>query len=236
MKTITHQKQQEIWDQEHTVPQILLQMDSSAPSSGVIKFWGWLQKKRRGKKQLCGLEIGCGKGRNVIYLAQQGIQMTGFDFSPKAIETARERAKNTGVLNKTNFLVQDATVTWNFPSDTFDFVIDCFATTDIESREGRQLAVKEMERVVKPKGYVLVYVMSVEDQYHKEMIKKSPAREKNAFLHPLTGKFEKVFDKEEVLDLYKGLHLLIEERVSKTASFFGRNYNCYHHWMVFEKI
>lgn len=234
MKNVTHTQQQEVWDREHASPHVLLQMDSSDPSSGVVKFWQWLEEKEKTKKHLKGIEMGCGKGRSVIWLAQKGVEMSGFDFSPTAIKVAKERAETAGVSDKTKFVVQDATVSWKFPANSFDFSIDCFATTDIESKEGRVFAVSEMIRVTKPGGYILVYVMSTDDAFHKEMIRKSPANEPHAFVHP-TGKFEKVFSREEIVALYKGLDLIVEERVPKTAKFFGKAYKCNHHWVVFQK-
>lgn len=234
MKNVTHQKQQEVWDREHAKPQVLLQMDSQGASSGVVKFWQWMEQKGETKKQLKGLEMGCGKGRSVIWLAQQGVHMSGFDFSPTAIKVAKERAETAGVSDKTKFVVQDATVSWKFPANSFDFSIDCFATTDIESKEGRAFAVSEMIRVTKPDGYILVYVMSTDDEFHQEMIQKSPASEDHAFVHP-AGKFEKVFSREEIMELYKGLDLITEERVPKMAVFSGKEYKCNHHWVVFQK-
>ncbi|MBI5397378.1 MAG: class I SAM-dependent methyltransferase [Verrucomicrobia bacterium] len=38
------------------------------------------------------LDLGCGTGTNVIYLAQQGFDATGLDLSPVAIEKARQKA------------------------------------------------------------------------------------------------------------------------------------------------
>jgi ubiquinone/menaquinone biosynthesis C-methylase UbiE len=230
---VTHEKQQEIWDKEHKNPTVLLQMDASTPSSGVTKFWEWVKKENRTSDLHKGLEMGCGKGRSVIWLSQQGVEMTGFDFSPFAIQEAKKRAKKAQA-DKAHFVVQDATITWDFKSDSFDFAIDCFASTDIESREGRDFAISEMIRVVKPKGLILVYVLSTEDEFYKEMIKKSPVDEKNAFVHP-TGKFEKTYDREELLNLYKGLSIVIEERFPKKTTFNGKEYDCYHHWIVFEK-
>jgi ubiquinone/menaquinone biosynthesis C-methylase UbiE len=235
MRTISHREQQEIWEKEHDSPAVLLQMDSSDPSSGVKKFWQWLQKKDLHKNHLKGLEMGCGKGRSVIWLAKQGVSMSGFDFSSNAITTAKLRAKLAGVEKNAKFIQQDATEPWSFASNSFDFVIDCFATTDIESVEGRQFATSEMTRVVKPNGYVLVYVMSTEDEFHKMMVKESPTSEENAFLHHTTGKFEKVFKRDEILALHKGLTLIVAERVPKTATFFSKDYKCNHHWMVFQK-
>lgn len=234
MQRISHKKQKEIWEKEHRKPYVLLQMDSSDPSSGVVRFLDFLIRKGN-IEGLTGVEVGCGKGRNVIWLAKLGIKMVGMDFSSSAIKEAKRRARQIGVANKARFIIHDATKTWPFQSNNFDIVIDCFATTDIETSKGRKITVSEMIRVVKPDGYVLVYVMSPDDEFHKEMIKTSPAKEKNAFLHPTTGKFEKTFDLQEILDLYADLAVIEKARIKKTATFFGKTYKCKHHWIVFQK-
>jgi ubiquinone/menaquinone biosynthesis C-methylase UbiE len=231
---ITHKKQQQIWEKEHKNPYVLQQMDSKEASSGVLQFIDWLQQ-RKSLKGLRGVELGCGKGRNVIKLAELGIEMVGIDFSPSAIKEAQKRAKESNVETTAKFIDHDATIPWPFDSDSFDFAIDCFATTDIEDPEGRKFAAEEIKRVLKPSGYLLTYLLSPEDEFHKEMLQQSPADEKNAFLHPTTGKFEKTFDRDEILNLYTGLTLVIEKRIEKVATFFGKQYNCYHHWIIFEK-
>ena len=61
------------------------------------------------------LDIGCGLGDNAIYLASRGHSVTRLDGSPAAIEEARRRAADAGVLNPTagsagvTFGVADAT-------------------------------------------------------------------------------------------------------------------------------
>jgi SAM-dependent methyltransferase len=47
------------------------------------------------------LDVACGEGRNAIWLAEQGWDVTGVDFSPVAIDKARRLAEARGV-----------TVTW----------------------------------------------------------------------------------------------------------------------------
>ena len=234
MKKISHKQQQKIWDEEHKSPEALLQMDSCKPSSGVKKFWDWLQTQKT-SKSFSGLEMCCGKGRNVIWLAQQNIFMTGFDFSSNAIIEAQKRSVAHQTDINTKFFIQDATLTWELPANTFDFVLDCFATTDIESQQGREKAIAEMIRVLKPGGFILVYVMSEEDTYHKDMIAQFPAHESYSFFHPKTQKFEKVFTREELISLYSAVELIVEERVSKNAVFYDKEYLCNHYWMVFKK-
>lgn len=232
MKNFNHEDQQRIWDAEHARPSVLLQMDSDEGSSGVKKFWEYL-RSRGSTDNLRGVEMGCGKGRNVMWLARNGVEMHGFDFSPVAIEEAKRRVVAAGVEG-THFIVLDATKKWEYESDLFDFAIDCFASTDIESREGRAFAIREFHRVLKPGGYLLAYLLSTDDEFHKEMIEISPAEQPNAFHHP-TGKFEKTFDEDEIKEIYNDFKIEAWERIAKVAQFNGKDYGCKHHWLVLSK-
>ena len=42
------------------------------------------------------IELGCGTGINAVWLAQQGFEVTAIDFSPLAIDKARQRAAAAG--------------------------------------------------------------------------------------------------------------------------------------------
>jgi len=53
------------------------------------------------------LDVGCGTGDASIYLAQRGWQVTGVDFTPKALDKARDKARAAGVT--VNFVRADAT-------------------------------------------------------------------------------------------------------------------------------
>lgn len=227
-----HAAQKRAWDAEHSSPHILHPMDSHEPSSGVQLFGSWLNKQF-GSLQLQGLEMGCGKGRNTIWLAKQGTQMCAFDFSSVAIEEARRRGRVANVHGP-EFTIHDATTRSPYPDCTFDFVLDCFASTDIESARGRAFARDEIFRVLRPGGVLLLYTLSTEDEFHSEMLARHPAEEPNSFRHPSNGKFEKVFDRKELLDLFPG-RVLEERRIEKPVTFFGKSYRCKHFWMVIEK-
>ncbi len=235
MTNITHKEQQEKWDREHANPAVLLQMDSESPSSGVVKFVDWLKQHGKSVDQLTGLEMCCGKGRNVIYLAQQGVQAIGADFSSAAIEEAKKRAEKSGVGNDTRFIVQDVTLPYPLKSESLDFAIDCFGSTDIESAKGRKAALDNLVKMLKPGGYLMVYLLSTDDEFHKEMIAKSPGPDAGSFIHPVNGKYEKAFTEQEVKEFYKDLTLVTLERVPKTATFFNKEYSCNHIWAVFQK-
>ena len=67
------------------------------------------------------LDLGCGTGTNSIYLARHGFSTVGVDYSPRAIATAREKARRAGVA--VDWYVADAT-RLNFLNPPFDFVLD----------------------------------------------------------------------------------------------------------------
>lgn len=70
-----------------------------------------------GMAQGSALDLACGEGRNAIWLARQGWDVTGVDFSPVGIEKARTIAGDTDVT----WQVADATT---FESASrFDLVI-----------------------------------------------------------------------------------------------------------------
>jgi len=68
------------------------------------------------------LDVACGEGRNAIWLATQGWDVTGVDFSPVAIEKARRLSQTAGVSPK--FVAADLSA-WE-PADSFDLIIEFY--------------------------------------------------------------------------------------------------------------
>lgn len=231
---VTHQEQQKIWEEEHKRPFVLPPMDSAEASGIVVNFFLWL-KQHQQFDIFKGIEMGCGKGRNVIFLAKNGIQMTGFDFTESAIVEAKNRSQRQKLQHKTKFLVHDATIKWPFKNEIFDFAVDNFASTDIESLEGRKFARDEMTRVVKTGGYISVAALSDEDKLAKKNLLEN-LQEPHAYQYKQGGKFEKAFSEAEIEDFYKSLKLILKEKVKKTANFFGKDYPCLHWWIIYQKV
>ena len=82
------------------------------------------------------LDLGCGTGTNVVYLAQHGWDATGIDFVNKAIKRARIRAQQAGVA--TRFFTGDVCRLNQIEglTGTFDLVLDigCFHSLLAEGR------------------------------------------------------------------------------------------------------
>ncbi len=63
------------------------------------------------------LDVACGEGRNSLWLAEQGWDVTGIDFSPVAIDKARTLARDVKIVYEV------ADVATYEPRTTYDLVI-----------------------------------------------------------------------------------------------------------------
>ncbi|WP_036840728.1 class I SAM-dependent methyltransferase [Pleomorphomonas oryzae] len=101
------------------------------------------------------LELGCGLGRFSQYLAERGLDSTGVDFSPVAIDKASARV--AGKARRANFMVADVT-NLHVPGGPFDaaFDIGCFHCLDAE---GQAAYAAGAASVLKPGATLLIWGM-----------------------------------------------------------------------------
>ena len=74
------------------------------------------EKRKPGR----ALDVGMGEGRNALYLAKLGWDVTGFDPAEKAVALARERAKTLGLTIKTETVVD---ADFDFGKEQWDLIL-----------------------------------------------------------------------------------------------------------------
>jgi len=84
------------------------------------------------------IDLGCGTGRNALFLAQHGCEVIGVDLASAGIAEARRRAKAAGVHMES--VVDDLTDLQSVEG-SFDFLVDV-GTLDVFPRRLRDLYVK----------------------------------------------------------------------------------------------
>lgn len=94
------------------------------------------------------LDIGCGTGACMWYLARENFSSYGIDASPTAIKIAKKRFKEDGL--KGNFVIGTVDLL-PWPNNTFDAVIDIGCLTCNSEKETKKI-IKEIHRVLKPGG------------------------------------------------------------------------------------
>lgn len=95
------------------------------------------------------LDVGCGLGRNCIFLAKKGFNVSGFDLSPKSVEQTLLKAKEQGV-ELGEFVVADM-LSFPFKDNSFDALLamNVISHTD---KEGFLRILGEIKRVLKDGG------------------------------------------------------------------------------------
>ena len=96
------------------------------------------------------LDVGMGEGRNALYLAKLGWDVTGFDPAEKAVALARERATKLGVTLKTEIAFDS---TFDFGSEQWDLILYSWVAPGPSARKAIQ--------ALKPGGVVVIETGSV---------------------------------------------------------------------------
>lgn len=225
-------KQQQVWHDEHRAAEAIPGIAAADPSGGLVYVLEYLQKQGvvlSGK----AIDIGCGKGRNSVYLAQQGYEVFALDYIKQALEAAEELARTANVT--VQFEQAEIDKPWRFANDFFDFALDSYATIDIESLKGRTICRNEMFRTLKPGGYALVTVVAADDEIERELIATSPGPEPNSVIWPQNSKFQKNYDEAELRNFYKDFEIVELEKISKPALKLGRNYQAVNFRLIIRK-
>lgn len=101
------------------------------------------------RKKIKVLEVGCGQGANLWFLAKEGFEVHGVDISSSAIIKAEAYLKEAYDV-KANLKVADIG-DLPYKNEHFDIVIDC-ATIQHVSFSDHEKAYNEIYRVLKPSG------------------------------------------------------------------------------------
>jgi len=127
------------------------------------------------------LDLGCGSGRHLVYLAKHGFNVYGFDISEHGIRIAKDWLKE----EKLNANLKIGSIYKKFPyRDSFFDAVICVQTIHHSRLKNIQKAIKEIERVLKPNGLLFV---TVPKSKGKTYSKKNKLIEPRTYL-PLEGR------------------------------------------------
>lgn len=118
----------------------------TAPAAFLLRHRAWLKAGDR------ALSVADGEGRNSVFLAECGLDVTAWDGAPKAVEKARKLARARGVT--VHLSVEDIEA-WDWPDAAFDLVAGIFI--QFVGPEARARLFDRMARALKPGGVLLLH-------------------------------------------------------------------------------
>lgn len=168
------------------------------PFKEVLEFL----KDKKGKI----LDVGCGSGRH--FINNKNLEFYGVDFSEKMLDLARKKAEKENIFASLKLMKKEKIP---FEKNFFDFVICISVLHCIPKKEKRIFLLKEIKRILKKNGEVLLSVWS---KNHKKIKNKGKEifipwkKDKNLY-----ERYYYIYDLEELKgDVKKAGFDILEEK------------------------
>lgn len=175
------------------------------------------------------LDVGIGYGRNALYLAKQGFNVSGFDLSEKSVNVTKEKAIEQGVF-LSDVRVADML---NFPyeNESFDclFALNVISHTDII---GFNKILSEIKRVLKVGGEAYFTVGSKKSFWFNNPVCKFVDENTRIRVEdgPENGIPHFYIDDEDCFTLFNDFKI-IEIKEVRTLTIYGNFSPHYHIWV-----
>jgi SAM-dependent methyltransferase len=150
----------ETWD-ESFKEAITTQSYNTAPVEALIRniaYYLRIHAPTEKTQPLSFLEMGCGAGPNLLWLAQKGIRVSGIDISPIALDLARENLKKAGFENRIQTLKEASVSSVPLEDESFDGILEACVFQHLDKKD-RIAAFAETKRLLKPGGLFVGYML-----------------------------------------------------------------------------
>jgi SAM-dependent methyltransferase len=156
--------------------------------------------KKEGRVKI--LELGGGQGRDTIFFAQNGFQVTVLDYCESGIEAITQKSKGLGVSKSITAACHDARKPLPFDDESFDacysHMLYCMALTTAEL----EFLSDEIRRVLKPTGLNIYTVRNTKDPHFRTGIHQGEE------IYEIGGFVIHFFSKEKVEHLARGFEIV----------------------------
>lgn len=189
------------------------------PSEHLIRFIARHFYGHKDRSTCRILEIGCGSGAQIWFMAREGFDVYGVDASRTALEGARTRFAEAGL--EADLVIGDV-IELNYPDNYFDGVVDieCLMGNDWDSTKR---IIANVRRVLKAGGHFFSQTFTTETYVgqNREELEKNTYR--NVGDGPLARKrLLRLTSEEDIASLYAGFSRVLYDMASLSRD--GRKY------------
>lgn len=173
------------------------------------------------------LDLGCGRGRNSLYLASEGYQLDAIDWVEDNIEALQ------GVYPNLSATCGDLRERFPYDDAAFDAVVDVFCFKHVTDPKDQRHYLAEVARVLKPNGLYFVSLASRNDGFYGPLLADSPEPDRGLVRDPVAQVNSILFTSETLAETLAP-HFVIKkiELVESTSSMHGKRYPRAMLWTV----
>ncbi|MBI4343025.1 MAG: class I SAM-dependent methyltransferase [Candidatus Omnitrophica bacterium] len=136
---------------------------NTAPVEPVVRMVAYYLRHHVVRERISSLkflELGCGAGPTLVWLAQKGIEVSGVDISPTALQLARQQLERAGCAARIGTLTECSVISVPHEDGAFDGVIESCVFQHLPKAE-RAAAFREAGRLLRPGGLFVGYLLDV---------------------------------------------------------------------------
>jgi tellurite methyltransferase len=106
------------------------------------------------------LEMGCGSGVNLRWLAEKGVRVSGIDIADQAVELCRDSLNRAGLGDRVELLARGSVTQVPLPDGSVDGIVEACVFQHLR-RADREAAFAEVRRLLRPGGLFVGYLLEV---------------------------------------------------------------------------
>ena len=209
----TEEATKRLWEESFD-EQIARQAYNTAPVEALARTVSYYFRDRFSPKDLARLhflEMGCGAGANLIWLAQKGIQVSGVDISPTALQLTRRNLEQGGYGQRIGKLIESSVSHVPFENESFDGIIEACVFQHL-AKNDREIAFREVKRLLKRGGVFVGYMLDVGhtvfQEKQTEQLEDDPGTlwlaDGSSKIHLSNIGVSHFYRKKEIIDLLEG--------------------------------
>lgn len=163
--------------------QLIETFDEIASHFDITRYKPWPESKRfiaTLSKDSRVLDLGCGNGRNSIYLAKEGMRVIGIDFSYGLLKIAKNKTEWKEVSDSVELLQGDIT-SLPLEDESVDAVLYIATIHHLPTPQERLESLLEVRRCLKPGGRALVSAWAQEQEKFRDELKRSEEAKEEGF-------------------------------------------------------
>jgi cyclopropane fatty-acyl-phospholipid synthase-like methyltransferase len=153
------------------------------------------------------LDIGCGTGRNAIYLAEQGYSVMAMDFCAPQIDALVRELRARPNL-KVQAVTADVTSRWPWGDASATLAIDTFCFKHVIDPQGIATYIEQLRRCLAPGGVFMLFLATRRDGYYRQFGVAEQFGTGEIILDPGNNIASRLYERDEIEHLFRNFEVL----------------------------